>query len=258
MFDLPELYGYSLMNAIHTKATMEHILSRMDLWYQSALGASVLAAERAELGRFLPNYFGGHLVQLGGSSEADSFSASPIIHRLRFSPEHFSSFHGPSVRGNFTQLPFLPNSIDVIVAPHVLEFVSEPEEILQQISFALAPGGHIVIFGFNPFSLWGVKKACSFKQRCELPWLGTFWSASRIVHWLKQAGFVVTAQRSIFFRPPLVGATALRRTMVLEALGRLLWSNCGAVYLIVAEKRVAPLVPLTESGKRVARVALSG
>ncbi|HVV67868.1 MAG TPA: methyltransferase domain-containing protein [Gammaproteobacteria bacterium] len=231
-----------------TDDSMEIILRQMDLWYQSLPGSELLLAEREELDKILPRYFGGHLLQVGGSSETFIFEKSPIWHKIRYSPEYAPVFRGPSVQGKFHQWPFLPESIDVILLPHVLEFVPKPEQVLQQSQLSLTPDGHLIILGFNPCSLWGLMKC--WGRRKTLPWRGRFNTLWRMRHSLAHQGFEVEEVRTLFFRPPLSSKRWLRRLLALEVIGRLLWSNCGAVYLIVAKKRLVPLIPIKSSAYR--------
>ncbi len=229
----------------HANDSMEIILRRMDLWYQSLLGSELLLAERAELDKFLPQFFGGQLLQVGGPSEAYLFEKSPIWHKIRYSPESAPVFRGPSVQGKLGQWPFLPESIDVILLPHVLEFTDKPEQILQQSQLTLTPEGHLLILGFNPFSLWGLMKC--IRGHKTLPWRGYFNPAWRVRSWLLKQGFDIEEKRTLFFRPPFASKTWLHRLLAFEVIGRLLWSNCGAVYLIIAKKRVVPLIPVKTS-----------
>ena len=229
----------------YTDDSIEIILRQMDLWYQSLLGSELLLAERIELDKILPRFFGGHLLQAGGSSETWIFEKSPIWHKIRYSPEYASVFRGPSVQGKFHQWPFLPESIDVILLPHVLEFVAKPEQVLQQSQLTLTPDGHLLILGFNPCSLWGLMKYLG--RRKTLPWRGRFNTLWTLRSCLARQGFDIEEERTLFFRPPLSSKRWLRRLLAVEVIGRLLWSNCGAVYLVVAKKRIVPLIPVKSS-----------
>lgn len=235
------------------KTTMERALSQMDAWFHSPIGERLLDAERNELNKFLPQYFGGYLLQVGGPSDLEFFAASPIIHRVRLSPEAESKFPGPSVQGDFSHWPFLPESLDVVVLPHVLEFVDDLEEILQQVYFSLAPGGHLILLGFNPLSLWGLEKFLSSKEKMRMPWCGTFHRPNKVVRLLKQLGFVIERRRSFYFNPSsLVQKT--KASIVFDVLGKSFWPNCGAVYLVVAEKRVTSLIGLAKHVKKKRQV----
>lgn len=217
------------------------MLRQLDLWYHTPLGSSVFAAERQELNKYLPHYFGQHLLQIGGPSELWLFEQSPIQHRVRLSPEYMPVFRGPSVQGTLNALPFLPESFEVILLPHVLEFITQPTALLQQAYSLLTPEGRLILLGFNPCSIWGVVKW--FKQQRTLPWRGEFRSVWAITKLMKKQGFTIEKTLTAFYRPPVRRKSWLRRLLFLEAMGRLLWADCGAVYMVIATKNVVSLLP---------------
>jgi SAM-dependent methyltransferase len=218
---------------------METLLKQLDLWYRTPLGNCLLETEYAALAPYFQDCFGEHLLQLGGPGEFFLFRQNPTFHSVRLSPEHTCVFRGPSVRGLFEELPFLPESLHAVLLPHVLEWAADPQAILTQSQLVLVPEGRLIILGFNTFSLCGLFK---YMMRPKaFPWRGRFISAFRMRRWLMQLDFVIEETQSLFFRPPMLGSS---RWLILEALGRLLWADYGAVYLIVARKRVVPLIPV--------------
>lgn len=239
------------MNSCSNQASAA-ILTQLNDWYSSNLGNSLFQAEQRELAKFLSTMFGGHLLQLGGPANTQLTNSSSILHRIYFTADARTNFIGPSVQGNFSSLPFLFESVDVILLPHVLEFIEDIDSFLQQIFFTLIPGGRVIILGFNPFSFWGIEK---FIRHYNFPWNGKFHSALKISNRLKQHGFYIEHQSSFYFRPPSQNKAILNTLLFFEPLGKILWSSFGAVYLIMAEKRVAPLLPMQSYGFKKKPVA---
>ncbi len=211
---------------------MESIYQQMQNWYNSPLGRQLLEAEHKGLRSFLEEIFGYYVLQLGGPRQIDLLNASPIGHKFYFDTEgHFHNM----IQGQFTELPFLPDSIDLIVAPHVLEFSAEPRKILSEIYHVLIPEGRVVIIGFNPFSLWGLMHL--FKAGNKTPWAGKFISISRLKHWLSHIGFKVIEHKTLF----------------MEGIGQVLCPYFGAVYILVAKKSVISLTPIKEKRRLIRR-----
>ena len=72
---------------------------------------------------------------------------------------------------------------------------------------------------------------------------------------LKQLDFEVLVHKSMCFRPPIKNETWFNRVKFMEPLGRLIWPYLGAVYVMVACKRVVPLSLIgTNNVKRKVRV----
>src|SRR5690606_11525641 len=57
------------------------------------------------------------------------------------------------------ELPFRDQSVDLVTLPHVVEFSDDPHQLLREVDRVLRPEGRVVLTGFNPISLWGVRGA---------------------------------------------------------------------------------------------------
>src|SRR5205085_12209740 len=143
------------------------------------------------------------------------------------SPEVFARCH---------ELPFATQSIDLVVLPHVLEFAEEPHAVLREVDRVMMPEGRLVIVGFNPWSLWGLRSALF--TRGEYPWNGRFLSLLRVKDWLALLGFDVSAGRLAGYAPPFDSEKLRRRFGFMEPAGDRWWAVGGAVYMLQAIKRV--------------------
>ena len=68
-------------------------------------------------------------------------------------------------------LPVSPYSVQTIVLPHVLEFSKDPYQVLREAEMTLAPQGYMVLVGFNPLSLLGLRRLFAFRKK-RAPWHG--------------------------------------------------------------------------------------
>ncbi len=116
----------------------------------------IIDLEHAVLSSYLESMFGYYLLQLGDVN-TDFLQASPIQRKICLDPEYSKAVETAFVQGEFEHLPFLPDSIDVVIARHVLEVTPKPYRALQEIYRVLIPNGYLVLVGFNPFSLLGAK-----------------------------------------------------------------------------------------------------
>ena len=121
-------------------------------WFATPLGAYLLEREQAYLDEVTPDIFGYHAVQLG-LPQIDLLRESRIAHRLKVAPE------GPAdLPARFEELPIATQSVDLAVLPHILEFTEHPHEILRELDRIMIPEGRIIIVGFNPWSLFGLRR----------------------------------------------------------------------------------------------------
>ena len=200
-------------------------------WFATPLGAYLLEKERAYLDDVTPDLFGFHALQLG-LPEYDLLRENRITHRMRV-----DAVGEPDVYSKFHELPFATHSIDLVLMPHVLEFADEPHAILREVDRVMMPEGRLVIVGFNPWSLWGMRSALGY-SRNEFPWNGRFVSLLRVKDWLALLGFDVNAGRLVGYAPPFDNAKLRGRFGFMEPAGDRWWAVGGAVYMLQAIKRV--------------------
>ena len=250
-------------------------------WLQSPPGRTLLAWEQAELDRTVTDVFGFHALQLG-LPELESLRANRMPHRwvasdalrepeaLPLPPmdDALSTLlpmpSGHALHCDFDALPFPNQSLDLVVLPHTLELARDPHDTLREVERVLRPEGRVVINGFNPASLWGLRqRAGHWRQRMGgsgplyLPSGGDFISYGRVRDWLRLLGFEVERGRFGLWGLPLRSERGLAGMAWLEAAGAHAWPALGAVYSVEAVKRVRGmrLVGLARRSKLVRQAA---
>ncbi|OQW92973.1 MAG: hypothetical protein BWK79_13605 [Beggiatoa sp. IS2] len=218
--------------------------AQLDGWFRTTLGQRLLKAEVEVLQRILPHLFGFHLLQIGGMGQGILLESSRIRHRCIVNHQIIETLQPPysQVCSEWSLLPFAQDSVDVVVLPHLLEFAENPHEVLREVERILIPEGHLIILGFNPLSWWGVLR-WFLGKRAGVPWCGQFLSAFRVKDWLALLGFDLTEQSTFFFTPPFQRNCCIDYQFLEFVGNRLAW-NFGAVYVLVARKRVTLLTPL--------------
>ena len=233
--------------------------TRLDRWFRQDLGRCLLEYERALLRRLLPDLFGYHLVQLGSLFQQDVLSCSRISHKLivQLQASGAGIQDGADLMAADDALPLVADGIDLVLAPHVLEFAENPHKLLREIERVLIGDGHLILLGFNPWSLFGLWQCC-LAWREGPPWCGHFYSLARVKDWLSLLDFEIVRIERFFYRPPLHSIRFLQKLRLIEKVGRHGWSCFGGAYLVVAKKRLIPLNPakLRWPGKR--RMVVSG
>jgi SAM-dependent methyltransferase len=207
-------------------------------WFASPLGQYLLEKEQAYLDDVTPDIFGFHALQLG-LAEFDLLRASRIAHRVRV-----DAGGRPGLYAKSHELPIATQSVDLVVMPHALEFAAQPHEILREVDRVMMPEGRLVIVGFNPWSLWGLRSSVGF-SRGGAPWNGRFVSLPRVKDWLALLGFDVNAGRLVGYAPPFDSEGVRRRFGFMEPAGDRWWAVGGAVYMLQAIKRVRGMRLLT-------------
>ena len=231
-------------------------------WLKTAPGRYLMNWERANFDEAVSDIFGFHALQLGlpqlHSLQTNRMphkwlaSTSDLARKISRPSEDASSrtFAGSVSSPRVAlvcaseALPFPENSLDLVVLPHTLEISSDPHATLREVARVLVPEGRVVISGFNPTSLWGLRQRRGhFYQRLGyddmfLPKTGEFIGYWRLRDWLRLLDFEVESGRFGCYRPALTSQKWLDRFDWMDGAGKRWWPIFGAVYFLVAVKRV--------------------
>ena len=221
-------------------------------WLQTPQGRYVMAWEKPKIDAVVADLFGYNALQLG-LPQYDFLAENRIP--LRQSAGESGAV---DVLCDLRELPFAANSIDLVVLPHILEFHDDPHQILREVERILIPEGQLVITGFNPLSLWGLRRRLP-RRGDEFPMQGNFISVLRLKDWLKLLSFEVERGNFGCYAPPARREKWIKRWHFMEAAGDRWWSFAGGVYLLRAVKRVHGMRIILPpwNTKKVPRKALS-
>jgi len=190
----------------------------------------VLRWEQSQFDSAVEDVFGFNAIQVG-QPQLDLLRQNRIALRTRVGVDPACELIADSVA-----LPLATASIDLVALPHILEFSADPHGILREAARVLVPEGQIVISGFNPLSLWGLKRAVG-PGRSEYPWCGRFIGLLRLKDWLQLLGFELNGGRFGCYAPPFAQTRWLERSAFMEKAGDRWWPIAGGVYVVRAVKR---------------------
>jgi SAM-dependent methyltransferase len=219
----------------------------LQVWFETSLGAYLLASEQAYFDQEVADVFGFNALQLG-LSRHDFLRANRMPFHCRLGPLGPDDQGGPKVRSDFHALPISTNSADLVLLPHVLEFSDSPHQVLREIVRILRPEGHVIVSGFNPWSLWGGRQLFD-RRREQIPWCGQFINLPRLKDWMALLGIEIAAGRMCCYIPPVVSARWIERVSFLEAAGDRWWPFAGGVYFLHGIKRVQGVRVITPQWK---------
>lgn len=218
-------------------------------WFQTPPGRYLLEWENAQFDAVVADVFGYHALQLG----------MPLLRALQSNRMPHQWVAGAPSGGNalpdhqdpqvalitdYAALPFPANSLDLVVLPHALELGPDPHTTLREVERVLVPEGRVVITGLNPASLWGLRqRRAHLCQRLGfgnlfLPQGGEFIGYWRLRDWLRLLSFEVETGKFGCYRASVDTDRWLNRLEWMDRAGQRWWPIFGAVYFVVAVKRV--------------------
>jgi len=123
---------------------------------------------------------------------------------------------------------------------------TDPHAALAEATRVLVPEGRLVIVGFNPMSLWALRQRLGSAghslrigdESLFLPSAGEFIGYWRLRDWLRLLSFDVEVGKFGCYRPPWSSQKWLQRFEWMERTGERWWPVLGAVYFLVAVRRV--------------------
>ena len=216
-------------------------------WFETPPGRYLLAWEQAQFDHAVADIFGYHALQLG-VPEIEGLRTNRMPHRWLAVADPAQANLRPRLRGSlitdFAALPFSANSLDLVVLPHSLELSADPHATLREVERVLVPEGRVVICGLNPSSLWGMRQRRAHLYRhlgfgqLFLPEAGEFIGFRRMRDWLRLLSFEIEVGQFGCYRPPWSSEKWLSRSAWMEQTGERWWPVLGAVYFLVAVRRV--------------------
>ncbi len=223
--------------------------SRADEWYETLYGEYIVNNEAQLLREWLSQLFGYRMVLIGTRMQIWDRYAQQSHIRQRIWMNH-SDIVGQlqcDILTTMSALPVKSDSIDLVVLFHALDRAEDPRRLIREVERILIPEGRVIIFGFNPYSLFGVWRMLG-RRKSPGQLSGHLKVGCRqLTEWLSLLGMEVEEKRYFAFRPPLQKQSALEKMKFLESGGQKLWPSSGGVYAIQAVKNVATLTPFRPS-----------
>jgi SAM-dependent methyltransferase len=210
-------------------------------WWETAIGRALLAAESELLGEALEDVFGWELLQVGAwGSGRELLAGSRARRQSLIAGAAFSG--SANILARPSQLPVTSDCIDAVLLPHTLEFAPDPYAVLREVDRVLVGEGQLLVLGFRPWSLWGMRARWS--RSGFPPGMRRVLSERLLREWLVLLGFEVVAARRYLYLSPW--SRGLARG---EGTGRMLRAGLtyplpAGAFLLKARKRVYTLTPV--------------
>ena len=224
----------------------------LTVWQMGALGRAVVAAETELLAEICDDVFGLELLQLGLWGPGRELLRASRVRRQTVIAAAASDVQRPDIVASTAGLPVLNGSIDAVLLPHCLEIEPDPGAILREADRVLLGEGQLIVLGFRPCSLWGLRAAAS--RTGYPPGFRRLISEQRLRDWLTLLGYEVTARRHYLHVAPTEPDGDPRQS-ARAMLRRGLFNPLPAgAFLIKARKRVYAPTPLRLRRRERARI----
>lgn len=212
-------------------------------WLATPLGQALLQQEARVVEEAIDGFFGEQCLQLGVWGEAKTFIRFARTQRSTCVADRpIEGCESLGAIGQLHRLPIASDSVDLAILPHTLDYSDDRSHaILREADRVLTPHGHVVILGFKPGGLWGLRRL--IPGAALPPGATNPISDRRLSDWLQLLDMRILNVSRYFFRWPLPGNKAQTATLW-EGRGRRFWPELAACYMLTAQKRVVTMTPI--------------
>lgn len=222
-------------------------------YYKSPLGRVSRQLVREQVIGLAGDIKGKRVLGLGFATPYLRFSLARAERVLAFMPARQGASawprEGPSctVLCDPLEMPLTDAAIDLTIAVHALEHVSDAEELMRELWRVTAPNGHVLIVVPRRRGIWAQRDNTPFGQ-------GNPYSGGQLEKLLRDHSFVPVSWRDALFLPPFQHGLVLKSTRFFERFGRLFGPAMSGVICVRARKEAFPAVPRRKRAERYVRV----
>ena len=213
-------------------------------WLETPFGQALLAQEARVVEEACDGIFGEQCLQLGLWGEPNTFLRFARTQRSACIADwpNVAGDDKPGAVGHLHRLPVASDSVDAVLLPHTLDYSDDRSHaILREADRVLHPHGHMVVLGFKPGGLWGLRRL--IPGAGLPPAAGHLISDRQLSDWLQLLDMRIHGIVRYFFRWPLPGNKG-STSQLWESRGRRFWPELAACYMLTAQKRVVTLTPM--------------
>ena len=178
----------------------KNLHEKFNNWLSTETGREVLNIEVKAVKKLKYGKSANCMVVIGAAEQQAFLTSSPAKQSLLVTPDISSTNKTcHCIVAHPDEIPLLPCSVDFILLPHTLDFSKRTSHILREANICLQPEGYMVVLGFNPYSLWGLRRI--FSMRFKVPWCGNFHSIWHIKDLLTLLNYEVVLTKRFLYRP---------------------------------------------------------
>lgn len=232
-------------------SSMVQTMKSLREWHRSPVGELMIEDQRHALSEPVAKMFGYDLLEMSLFDGPSLIEDSPISRRWRMSP---IEGEGIDTLARFDQLPYANDTFDVVVLHHVLEYSRNPHQLLKEATRVLVPKGHLIVFGFNPYSFFGLARWLGRPFRSSRFWQRHSFSKQRLEDWVRLLDCEPIEHRWGFFLPPIQKRSVLKKMRRINELSPSERIPLGGYHMVIARKDVFAMTMIKPSKFKMAPI----
>ena len=228
-------------------------VARLIEFYRSPLGNISRALLRKEIIRFAGPVRGRRVLGLGFATPYMRFTLSEAERVLAFMPARQGASAWPREGPSHTvlcdplEMPLTDAAVDLIIAVHALEHISDAEELMRELWRVAAPNARLIIVVPKRRGMWSAADNTPFGD-------GHPYSRGQLERLLRDHSFVPEQWKDALYLLPSQNSMALKSTRLFERAGRVFGPTLAGALIVSARKELFPAIPRRKRAERYVRV----
>lgn len=234
-------------------------VDRFESWLESPLGQRLLERQHEQLESVARRFHGESMLWCGPLTDTRHCTDRSMVRLRIFAPDgdgaqcaqtpHGSNSSGGELgagnvesgddhawlRADVHALPLRSRSLSAVVLHHTLDRVDEPRHALREVVRVLEHGGILVVCGFNPYSLWSLRRAYASVRPDAFSHLN-FVAPNRLHDWLTVLGMDSPRLAPTLLKRPTLAAAMFDSDRLAALRKRLSRLPIGGCYIMTAVK----------------------
>lgn len=233
--------SYDFVGVILNSEHLSKIDASLNQWFKTPQGCRVAQAFEQQLRSAPYSYRGRTSVQLGLCGENPWLSQFQFKETWLLGPE--KNHPNITLVSSFEELPFDKNSIDCVIAPLTLETSRNTHHVLDEIDRVLKPMQHVIFFGVNPWSFWGIffrwRSATLFQKNHKAKLISLY----ALKRYMFHRGYRQCAISSFYYLPPVKNKSFMRCLAFLDQVGKMIKPYPSGFYCVILQKYEKAFIP---------------
>ncbi|RYE07076.1 MAG: SAM-dependent methyltransferase [Hyphomicrobiales bacterium] len=228
-------------------------VKRLIGFYKSPLGKIARALVREQVIRMAGPIDRRRVLGLGFASPYLRFALEKAERVLAFMPARQGASAWPREGPSHTvlcdplEMPLTDAAVDLIIAVHAFEHVSDAEELMRELWRVAAPNARLIVVVPRRRGMWAAADNQPFGD-------GNPFSRTQVERLLRDHSFVPESWREVLYLPPSNRRVFLRLARLFERFGPLFGPLFAGVIVVSAKKELFPAVPRRRKLERYVRV----
>lgn len=228
-------------------------VTRIIGFYKSPLGRIARSLLREQVRKLAGDVSGLRVLGLGFATPYMRFTLGKAERVLAFMPARQGASSWPREGPSHTvlcdplEMPLTDAAVDLVIAVHAFEHVSDSEELMRELWRVCAPNAQLIVVVPRRRGMWAQRDNTPFGS-------GHPFSKPQLDQLLRAHSFKPEVWRDALFLPPSQSPVLLKSARLFERGGRLLGSTLAGAMCVRAKKELFPAIARRQRAERFVRL----